>query len=149
MHNFIDGDPFTELLRQHQHIQELIDAVCNGTAPPKGRFNYSLSGWQGVPKYLNDYSTLFTFGYTGNFAVTYVGSYGLSYSVTNGVLNVYVWNNSTISSATHPPVIGYTNWWNQNIGNPLDNFFSSGPMSQTSQHFNFHENLNDRCGCSH
>jgi RHS repeat-associated protein len=44
VHNFIDGDPFTELLRQHQHIQELINAVCNGTAPPKGRFDYSLSG---------------------------------------------------------------------------------------------------------
>lgn len=41
----------------------------------------------------------------------------------------------------------YTDWWNQHIGNPLDNFFSSGPMSPTSQFFDFHENLNYRCGC--
>jgi hypothetical protein len=102
----------------------------------------------GVPKYLRDYSTLFSGGLTGNLAATYLGSYGLSYSVTNGTLNIHVWNYSTISSATHPPVIGYTHFWNQHIGDPLDNFFSSGPMSQTSQFFDFHESLKDKCGCT-
>jgi RHS repeat-associated protein len=79
VHNFTDGDPFTELLRHHQHIQDLINDVCNGTLPQNGRFDYSLSGIQGVPKYLQDHSTLFTGGLTGNLAVTYLGSYGLSY----------------------------------------------------------------------
>src|SRR6266511_3326009 len=32
-HDFTDGDPFTELLRHHQHIQDLINDVCNGTLP--------------------------------------------------------------------------------------------------------------------
>jgi hypothetical protein len=108
------------------------------------------SGTQGVPKYLQDYSTLFTGGLTGNLAVTYLGSYGLSYSVANGTLDIQAWNTSSIASATHPPVIGYTNWWNNNIGNPLNDFFSSGPMSATTQNFDFHENLAARgCGCKH
>jgi hypothetical protein len=141
-HNFTDGDPFAELLRHHQHIQDLIKEVCDGTLPPQGRFDYSLGGAQGVPKYLGDYSTLFTGGLTGNLAVTYLGSYGLSYVETNGTLNIHVWNYSTVSSATHPPVIGYTHWWNQHIGKPLDIFFSKGPMSQTSQTFDIHENCN-------
>ena len=146
-HHFSDGDPFTELLRQHQNIRDLIKAVCAGEVRPQGRFDYKLNGIQGVPKYLKDYSTLSSGGLTGNLAVTYLGSYGLSYSESNGVLNIHVWNDSTISSATHPPVLGYTNWWNQHIGDPLDSLFTSGPMSKTSQSFDFHENLNDRCGC--
>lgn len=146
-HHFTDGDPFTESLRHHEHIQELINDVCKGNLPRNNRFDYQLGGFDGVPKSLRDYSTLFSGGLTGNLAVTYLGSYGLSYSVTNGTLNIHVWNFSTISSATHPLVIGYTNWWNQDIGTPLDNFFSSGPMSQTSQFFDFHENLKDKCQC--
>jgi RHS repeat-associated protein len=148
VHNFTDGDPFTELLRHHQHVQDLINDVCNGTLPPNGQFNYNLGGLGGVPKYLQDYSTLFTGGLTGNLAVTYLGSYALTYSETNGVLDIQVTNTSSIASATHPPVVGYTNWWNNNIGTPLNNFFSSGPMSATTQNFDFHENLAGRgCAC--
>jgi len=147
-HQFTDGDPFTELLRQHQHIQDLVNDVCSGALPAQGRFDYNLGGLGGVPKYLKDYSTLFTGGLTGNLAVTYLGSYGLSYSVSDGTLNIHVWNVSSIASATHPPVIGYTDWWNTHIGNPLNDFFSSGPMSATTQTFDFHEDLAGRgCGC--
>jgi hypothetical protein len=80
--------------------------------------------------------------------VTYLGSYGLTYSEANGVLDIRVTNTSSIASATHPPVIGYTNWWNNNIGTPLNNLFSSGPMSATTQNFDFHENVAGRgCAC--
>jgi hypothetical protein len=148
VHNFTDGDPFTELLRHHQHIQDLINDVCNGKIPSHGNFSYNLDGPQGVPLYLRDYSTLFTGGTTGNLAVTYLGSYGLSYSETNGILDIQVTNTSSIASATHPPVIGYTNWWNNNIGTPLNRLFSSGPMSATTQNFDFHENMASKgCGC--
>ena len=83
-----------------------------------------------------------------NLAATYLGSYGLTYSVADGTLNIHVWNYSTINSATHPPYFGYKPWWNNHIGKPLNNFFSSGPMSQTEQIFDFHENLAVRgCGC--
>jgi hypothetical protein len=146
-HYFTDGDPFTESLRHHQPIQQLINDICSGKVKSEGYDNYKLGGLQGVPKYFRDYSTLLTFGATGNLAVTYLGSYGLHYSVNNGVLDIQVSNTSTIESATHPPVIGYTHWWSDNVGKPLNNFFSSGPMSETEQHFEFHENLAERCKC--
>ena len=92
------------------------------------------------PKYVRDYSTLLTGGLTGNIAVTYLGSYGLKYEVVSideqsGTAQVHfsVSNTSTVESATHPPVVGYTQWWSNNIGKPLNNFFSSGPLSPTSQ----------------
>jgi hypothetical protein len=50
-------------------------------------------------------------------------------------------NYSTIESATHPPVIGYTQWWGTNIGKPLNNYFSTGPMSKFKQTFNWTETI--------
>lgn len=146
-HHFADGDPFTEQLRQHQHIRDLIKGICEGTLPQQGKFDYNLGGVQGVGKYIRDYSTLLTGGLTGNLAVTYLGSYNLNYTVNNGIVNINVNNPSTISSATHPPIIGYTDFWNKYIGNPLDELFSSGPMSKTTQSFNFHEKLKGDCDC--
>lgn len=146
-HYFTDGDPFAEQLRHHEWIQQLINDICSGKKPSKGSAPYNLGGWQGIPKYLRDYSTLLTLGRTGNLAVTYLGSYRLDYSVNNGVLDIQVYNPSTIASATHPPYIGYTVWWNNHVGKPLNNFFSSGPLSQTEQFFDLHENLGSRCGC--
>ncbi|MBB6239811.1 hypothetical protein HDC90_004473 [Pedobacter sp. AK013] len=79
-------------------------------------------------------------------AVTYLRSYGLKYAVTSidgnmVIVTFTVTNSSTISSATHPPVIGYTNWWNKNIGDPINKSFSSGPFSKTTQTFIWMENL--------
>jgi RHS repeat-associated protein len=144
-HNFTDGDPFTELLRKHQHIQDLIGGVCNGTLRPAGDFDYSLAGWQGVPKYGRDYSTVVTGGTTGNLAVTYLGSYQLKYSVTGRALDIQVSNESNLASLGHPPVLGYMDWWQQNLSPLLNNLRPSGFMSPTTQHFDFHENL--ACGC--
>ena len=50
IHHFTDGDQFKELLRQHQHIQELINRVCNGSLPPSGKFDYELGSLSGVPR---------------------------------------------------------------------------------------------------
>lgn len=78
--------------------------------------------------------------------MTYLGSYNLSYSVNNNVLTMIINNASTIASATHPPVIGYTDWWSTYIGVPLNNQLISGPMSKTTQTFTLHENLSG-CTC--
>ncbi len=149
--NFTDGDPMTVMLQQHNWIQNTRNLVANNVAnggPLQGNNNYNLGGLQGVPKYFGDYSTLLTGGLTGNLAVTYLGSYQLTYNVTgidaaNGIatVNFQAYNVSSIASATHPPVIGYTGWWNQYIGAPLNNFFSTGPMSPTVQNFNWTENI--------
>ena len=156
-HNFGNGDYFTQLLQKHGHVQELRDSLqgqlgsqcanCDQT-PLKGNDNYGLGGLQGVPKYFKDYSTLLTGGLTGNLAVTYLGSYQLSYQTTGidckagtAQVHFHAYNESTMASATHPPVIGYTQWWNSYIGGPLNNFFASGPMSKTTQTFDWDETL--------
>jgi len=152
--NFTDGDFFTELLKKHEHLEKvrkgIIAYLTNGTSYSKKQ-PYSLSNWDGALKYVKDYSTLTTFGLTGNLAVTYLGSYNLIWSIRSidsskglAVIEFSVNNNSTIQSATHPPVIGYTDFWIQNIGDPLNAIFSSGPMSKTSQSFNWTETLNLR-----
>lgn len=144
-HNFVGGDPFTELLKQHDHIEQVratvITELSAGNYSP-GNADYNLSGLQGVPKYVKDYSTLVTGGTTGNLAVTYLGSYQLDYKIVrvdpvNGIaeVSIHVHNDTTIASATHPPVFGYTPWWEQNVSQPLNAAFSQGPMSLTSQDF--------------
>jgi hypothetical protein len=142
--DFTNGDYFTELLRQHSHIEETRNLIRNGSR--KGVNNYKLGEVQGVGLYIEDYSTLLTGGATGNLAVRYLGSYGLTYNVTGISVNLAtvlftVTNSSTIESATHPPVISYTPGWSTYIGQPLNNFFSSGPLSRTTQTFNWTETI--------
>lgn len=141
----------TEMLRAHGHIQDTRTMIANNIANGgdlKGPNHYNLGGLQGIPKYIKDYSTLVTGGRTGNLAVTYLGSYRLTYEVTginleNGSasVNFVVTNSSTISSGTRPPWIGYTEWWSTNVGQPLNNRVSSGPMSATTQTFNWTETI--------
>lgn len=147
--DFVNGDLFTEMLKQHDHIQatrEIIkQAIANG-GNLKNSNPYYLGGVGGVGKYAKDYSTLATAGQTGNLAVTYLGSYSLTYQViaivgNTALVSFVVNNSSTIESATHPPVIGYTQWWSDNIGQPLNDAFSTGPMSKTTQTFQWTETI--------
>jgi hypothetical protein len=153
-HHFRGADPFTRELRQHDHIGETRGLIASGLASHSlalnypYRHDYNLDGFLGVPKYLRDYSTLLTGGLTGNIAVTYLGSYQLTYEVLSideedgtAQVHFHVFNPSTIESATHPPVIGYTHWWSNNVGKPLNNFFSSGPLSKTTQTFDWNETI--------
>jgi RHS repeat-associated protein len=155
--NFGQNDPFTQQLEEHQWIQNLLPQIeqqlaqqCANcvTTGPSGDHDYSLSGTKGVVLYIKDYSTLLTFGLTGNIAVTYLGSYQLHYQVRsvsckNGTANmhIHVKNVSSISSATHPPIIGYTQWWDNYIGQELNQLFSSGPKSAKTQIFDWDEPL--------
>lgn len=78
--------------------------------------------------------------------MTYLGGYNLHYTVTpldggKARIDFEVRNFSTIESATHPPVVGYTKWWREHIGEPLNRTFSSGPMSKTEQTFRWSEEV--------
>ncbi|WP_291861677.1 FG-GAP-like repeat-containing protein [Marinilabilia sp.] len=146
--DFTNGDVFTEMLRQHDHVLNTLASIPGMIANGKMRGNapYSLSGVQGVGKYVKDYSTLATGGLTGNLAVTYLGSYNLAWQVTgvNGnsaTVEFLVNNSSTIQSATRPPVLGYYSWWQNSVGSWINSSFSSGPMSPTTQTFRWTETV--------
>ena len=144
-HEFRDGDPFTELLQQHEHLDDVRESMKRRLLAANyrpGEADYSLGGLQGVPKYFRDYSTLLTFGQTGNLAVTYLGSYELNYYVVSvdrdsgsAAILFNVKNESTLASATHPPVIGYTEFWLETITPVTDSLVPGGPMSRVTQSF--------------
>ena len=148
---FVDGDYFTELLKKHEHIEDVRSMIISSIRERKELNQsqpYRLSGLQGVGKYIKDYSTLMTLGTTGNLAVTYLGSYSLKWHLisldrSTGIVVVkfVVSNSSTIESGTRPPVLGYTDFWKNNIGNRVNKFFESGPMSKTTQTFQWIETL--------
>ena len=48
---------------------------------------------------------------------------------------------STIQSGTRPPILGYTQWWQNNIGDNLNRTFETGPMSKTTQMFRWTEKI--------
>jgi len=143
---FTDGDYFTELLKQHSHVQEskeiIAEKILSGQISDS--IPYSLKGFQGVGKFTKDYTTLLTFGYTGNLAATYLGSYSLEWEVlevNKDVASVQftVTNNSTIQSALRPAIIGYTKAWQNTIGSFLNDQFEEGPMSLKSQTITWQE----------
>jgi hypothetical protein len=146
--DFTNGDVFTEMLRQHDHVLNTLASILGMIANGKMRGNapYSLSGVQGTGKYLKDYSTLAIGGLTGNLVVTYLGSYNLAWEVTavNGnsaTVEFLINNSSTIQSATRPPVLGYYSWWQNSVGSWINSSFSSGPMSPTTQTFRWTETV--------
>ncbi len=140
------NDFFTKLLKNHDALTKMKDNIADYIARGKRgsyeddvkKMKYDLSGFQGVGKYINDYSTLITGGRTGNLAVTYLGSYDLNWSVLGfkddkAVVLMEVSNTSTLQSGTRPPVIGYTETWKNTVGTWLNNSVKSGPLSMTSQ----------------
>jgi RHS repeat-associated protein len=144
-HEFREGDNFTELLQTHDHIEDVRLSIAGRLKVRnyrRGEEDYYLGGIQGVPKYFVDYSTLLTGGTTGNLAVTYLGSYDLDYFIVGvdsyaGTAEVrfHVFNESILSSATHPPLIGYTNWYLETVSPFIDGLVQTGPMSRVTQNF--------------
>jgi hypothetical protein len=146
---FYGGDHFTTLLQQHSHIEDtrymIVDNIMNGGQLGK-RNDYGLDGWQGVGKYIVDYSTLATGGLIGNLAATYLGSYSLTYNVlstnkNSALVQFTVTNPSHAASVMRLPVIGYWPIWRDHVEPFIDRQFSSVPMSQTTQTFIWYEKI--------
>jgi RHS repeat-associated protein len=145
---FVNGDVFTELLKEHDFISDykkiLSYLISKGNL--SGTTHYKLSGVEGIGKYIKDYSTLLTGGLTGNLAVTYLGSYNLTWSVINKDGNTAtvlfeIKNSSTMQSASRPPIIGYWGIWQNTVGSVINNAFSSGAGSKTTQTFIWTEKI--------
>ena len=148
-HEFREGDPFTELLQEHDYL-EYLKAITGEKLKAGdfslGYYKYDLSGIEGILKYIKDYSTLITLGETGNLAVTYLGGYivevyitDVNFSTGDAEVTFHVWNSSTLGSGIRPPVIGYKGFWN-NIVSPLINP-SKGRMSKVEQSFWWSETI--------
>ncbi|SHJ71987.1 RHS repeat-associated core domain-containing protein, partial [Aquimarina spongiae] len=141
--DFFAGDTFTEMIKAHSHVKDTEEIIARKFANNEkllGVHRYRLNGIEGVGKYVKDYSTLLTAGKTGNLAVTYLGTYSLDYSISDvdmerRTMRIHftVHNNSTIQSATRPPVIGYEPIWTEGPGKWIDSAFQTGPMSPKSQ----------------
>jgi hypothetical protein len=102
-----------------------------------------------VPKYFSDYSTLLTFGNTGNLGVTFLGSYNGQISVVNvnqssgtAEIEFSIVNHSSVGSATRPPVVGYWDWWQEHVAGRITNLAQGdGPMSTKTQNFLWRETI--------
>lgn len=152
--SFGEGDNITNMYKHHDHISEtrqmVIDQLrqSNGLNTADGNNPYNLSGVGGVGKYVKDYSTLATAGYTGNLIYTYLGSHSLQYSVNcvdiearTAIVTFRAHNTSTMKSATRPPVIGYKEWYQNSFGKMTDKLFKSGPGSETEQWIEWTETI--------
>jgi len=136
---FLEGDAFTELLRSHPFYDQMRadlhqlardgklqvgDSSENESGVLYSNINnvYSLGGIEGVGKYVIDYSTLLTGGFTGNLAVTYLGSHVAEVTVVGQnpdgsyEVNITVLNKSSLESATRIPKIGYEDWYKDSVG---------------------------------
>jgi len=148
-HQFHGGDPATEALRQHHWIKDVVKKVADGdfVVGRVVKHPFSLGGASGVGEYLTQYMSIPTNGVIGNLAVGYLGSYQMAYTVTginDGVATIkfHVYNSSNMSSATHPPIFGYRPWWRHHVEPMLNDNFKTGPLSPTTQSFDWEEKVN-------
>jgi hypothetical protein len=151
--DFTEGDLLTEMLKKHDHIKDVQNNIkvrlqTGKIDAEEHNERYGLSGILGVGKYIKDYSTLSTFGLTGNLAVTYLGSYELVWKIlsidTNtktAIVEFKVENSSTMQSASRPPIIGYWSIWQNTIGKMINKTFDSGPGSKTTQSIKWEETI--------
>ncbi len=151
---FGPDDDFTGIYRDHQNTKGTIEYFAGLTRSGNYElghtylYDYSLSGFEGAGKYLQDYGTLSTAGLTGNLAYTFLGSHYVRMTpIRENADGTVVWrytafNESDIESATHPPVIGYTDWWSDSVGAFIDDVVGdSGPMSPKTQVIEFNVTL--------
>ena len=132
--------------------KKIADWIKNGhlcsSDIDEAMLKYDLSGYSGLLQYLADVATIYSLGTNGgNIGTAFLGSCDLQWSVLfmfgkNAIVGIEVNNSTTIASGTRLPVLGYTSWWNDNIGNSLNNRFSTGPMSITTQKFVWLELIN-------
>ena len=57
-----------------------------------------------------------------------------SKSQNSAVVLLEASNSSTLGSGIRPPIVGYSDWWNNGLGKELNNFATKiGIMSKTTQ----------------
>jgi len=153
-HRFRAGDPALEELRRAPSVQEMRTRVRETPSfyGHKRRADHSLSGLNGVPTYLQQYGAIPTGGLAGNLAEAYLGSYQGSYNVLSvspegrARVRFRATNDSTLASAMHPPYLGYTPWWRENVEPTIDavgrnGLFGAGALAPKHQDFEWYEDI--------
>jgi hypothetical protein len=154
---FGPDDPFTALYREDDDTQRVIAIMLElqrGNTEWEYElghtysWDYGLGGFEGISTYLGDLGAWNAYGQTGNLAYTYMGSHDVRMTpIRENPDGSVVWrytayNESDIESATHPPIIGYTEWWSDSVGSLVDDIVGgSGPMSRTTQVIQFEVTL--------
>ncbi len=148
---FRQADPATKMLMQDDNLKRMRIWIAK-----KGRtsvgvtwpWDNNLGGLQGTLVYVQQYSSAVTNGKAGNLAGTYLGSYSTDFKITgidkddNAIVRVHVWNDSDLKSATHPPLLGYSEWWERNVEPPIKRLQpKEGPLSPTRQDFYWTEKV--------
>jgi RHS repeat-associated protein len=139
----------TQTLAKHSYIESarelLKEQIRSGEIDTtQGVLSYDrgLGGPEGVVQYASDYSSVADFGLTGNLAAAYLGSYELTLSILyvddrtgEYVVEFFARNDSQLSSLLHPPLLGYTAWWQNNIEPWIKSHSPTwGPGSKTTQY---------------
>lgn len=148
-HDFGPSDPATQVLHKHDFVQGVRDQITAGAIKPgKAKAqSYSLGGWKGVPEFIKAYSAVPTGGASGNLAAAYLGSYKLTPDIRgideNGVatVNFTAKNTSSLASALHPPVLGYTKFYREHIDPLINGLPKDGPGAATKQTFRWTEKI--------
>ncbi|MCB5168803.1 ALF repeat-containing protein [Streptomyces bambusae] len=151
---FGPDDPFTTLYRDHAYTKYVIAYFAARTRSGDyelGRtyaYDYGLGGFDGVLNYSWDYGAIATGGLTGNLAYAFLGSHLVRMTPIHKnddgsvVWRYTVFNVSSVESATHVPVIGYTDVWKKTVGSAMNKLFGgSGPMSPKTQVIEFNVTL--------
>jgi RHS repeat-associated protein len=140
---FGPGSMLIPFLQQHQHVvdvrQELINQISRYCACESDKtilhWDYSVGGVDGIFLYLKDYSELVKDGLQraidrdraveGNVVVAFLGSFGAKGYLSDiecmkdgggtATARFQLWNTSSIQSATHPPLLGYFDFWQKYI----------------------------------
>ncbi len=135
---FHDGDNFAEQIRSHSSFQETLNTAKYNywlMAQSKGSRTHSLSEIEGTGQFIKDIATVLTAGKYGNLTATFLGSYNTSWVVNpeSGIITFTLENYTTMESASRPPYIGYSAWWQKSVGAAINNYFNKGWGSRTSQ----------------
>lgn len=155
---FGPDDEFTALYRDHAHTQQVLDYFAARTRDGDYELghsymdDYDLGGFDGTARGYRDLGGLSMYGLPGSLAYTYLGSHQVRMTpIRENPDGSVVWrytayNETTAQSATRVPGIGYTDWWEQNVGWRVDlltQYYSGddGPGSPTSQVIEFEVTL--------
>ncbi|MGW6565164.1 golvesin C-terminal-like domain-containing protein [Streptomyces sp. NPDC054975] len=156
--DFGGNDAFTQSLMDHYHVQRVREIATDNING--GNYNLGATVSQYVDKdtgrvennglnHSLSTKTLYM-DFTTNMSAAFLGSYNMDYTVKTidkeagtATIQFHVTNKSTMNSGTHiaPELGGYSDWWSENIGDPLNDYYSTGRFATKEQEITWTETV--------